>query len=57
MIPQIVYLILITIGIAISIREHGKTKTINCNATPIIIGTAIQILLLYFGGFFSCFVK
>lgn len=52
MIPQIIYLILLIIGIYGGICRHGKPQE-NYNFTHVLLGIFIQFLILLAGGFFK----
>jgi hypothetical protein len=51
-IPQIIYLILVFIGLLCSANKHGKIEG-NHNFWTTVASTIIVISLLYFGGFFD----
>jgi len=51
--PQVLILILMTIGIRTAVMEHGKQKTGTHNVWTFIIAAAIYQSLLYWGGFYS----
>lgn len=57
MIPQIIYLIIVVMRIGVVLKEHGKPQTGDHDATPVFIGIATQILLLWWGGFFDILLK
>lgn len=52
-IPQICYIVIITLGLGISLAKHGEPKEDNYNFFTALIGAAIQIGLLILGGFFG----
>ena len=51
--PQLTYLAIVCIGLGIGITQHGQVKTEKKNAWNIIIGTALQMAIMYCGGFFG----
>lgn len=51
-IPQILMIVIIAMGLGISMVEHGTPKTGKNNFFVSLIAYAIEIALLYFGGFF-----
>lgn len=51
-IPQICYIVLITLGLGISLAKHGEPKG-DYNFFTTLIAVAIQIGLLILGGFFG----
>ena len=53
MMPQIIYVILTILGMGIVIAKHGSPKEGNYNFLHSLIVTAIQISILYWGGFFD----
>ena len=52
-IPQVVYLVLIALSLGISISDHGKVRVKQENCVTSIIAAAIQLAVLYWGGFFD----
>ena len=50
--PQITLLILCFMGICMAWYGHGKTETKKGNARTTMIALAINLFLLYMGGFF-----
>lgn len=50
---QIIYLVLICMALGMSLVNHGKPKTGTNNFWISLLSAAIQIGLLYGGGFFS----
>ena len=52
-IPQMLYLILLLLGVGLAIGNHGKPKTGNENVWISIIGSGLVLALLFWGGFFS----
>jgi len=50
--PQIIYLIILTLGLGIQIANHGKPRS-NENAVAGLISSIIVLGLLYWGGFFT----
>ncbi len=50
--PQIIYLTLSAIGVGFVIAKHGQPQK-PINATAHLIGTAVVLAILYWGGFFS----
>ena len=51
--PQIIYLMLVAIGLGITIEEHGKPKDGINNFWATFIAQALTIALLVWGGFFK----
>lgn len=51
-IPQIIMIALIISSIVISIVNHGKKRE-PYNAYSVLIGAALEVALLYWGGFFG----
>ena len=51
-VPQICYIVIITLGLGISLAKHGEPKEDKYNFFNALIGSAIQIGLLILGGFF-----
>ena len=49
--PELIYLVLICLGLGVSIAQHGQM--VERDATSAIIGVVIVLSLLYWGGFFS----
>ena len=53
-IPQILIIVLYTLGVGISLAKHGEMEeSKKHNVVPTLIGTAIQVALLWWGGFFG----
>jgi len=50
--PQIIMIVLITLNVANSIFNHGKTKQIN-GASTLFIDLPLTVGILYWGGFFG----
>lgn len=50
--PQIIYIVLISIGLLTSANEHGKPRTPN-NFWAQLLASGIGIALLIWGGFFK----
>jgi hypothetical protein len=50
-VPQICYIVIITLGLGISLAKHGEPQG-DYNFFTTLIGAAIQIGLLILGGFF-----
>jgi hypothetical protein len=51
--PQIIYVFLLGIAITMGILNHGKPKEVTESFWPILIGIVIQVLLMWWGGFFG----
>jgi len=49
--PQIIYIVLLALGVGIAWNNHGKATTTNFWAT--LVSTAITVGLLIWGGFFK----
>jgi len=56
MIAQIIFLSLVFIGLLLAAYKHGKERS-NYNFWEILIGCIINLLLLWWGGFFNVFFK
>lgn len=52
-IPQIIIVILYALNIGIELTRHGEPKQGNHNAFYTLIGTAISVGILWWGGFFG----
>lgn len=50
---QIIYLVLIFIGVGIAIGKHGESRYETYNGWVTFISAVIQIAILAFGGFFG----
>ena len=57
MIPQIIYLLIIFIGLLIASNEHGKDKKGKHNFWTTLIAASLVLYLLYWGGFFDVILK
>ncbi len=57
MIPQIIYLSIAFIGLLYVANQHGKPKIGTYNIFTQLVGVALSMALLYFGGFFDVFFK
>ena len=53
MLPQIIYLILMGLGLGVSLSDHGKDKTGKHNFFVKFFATMLGLALLYWGGFFD----
>jgi len=53
MIPQLLILFFMTIGLTTNILKHGEKKNQEYNGWAYLIGAAINILILYYGGFWA----
>ena len=54
MIPQLIFLFLITMGLGIQITKHGQQKEASTyNGNTGMINYVITLILLYWGGFFN----
>lgn len=51
--PQIIVLVLYAMAIGIELPQHGETYMSKHNAFISMIGTALMLGLLWWGGFFS----
>ena len=56
MIPQLISIGLMTLGLGAAMAKHGEPKTSNYNVGVQIVSTVINITILYFGGFWDCFL-
>lgn len=54
--PQLILLSLTLIGIGVAIAKHKEPRE-PYNAWTIMAATAVQLWLLYMGGFFDCLLK
>jgi len=52
-VPQIIVIVLIAIGIGINLSKYGQPKTGTVDIFDVLIGPAITVGLLYWGGFFG----
>jgi hypothetical protein len=52
MAPQLIYLALMVLGLGVSLAKHGEPRS-PMNAGTHILGLAIAISLLWWGGFFD----
>ena len=57
MTAQIILLSMFLISGFIQANRHGKPKKCKESFWQWLIGFVINLLLLYFGGFFDCFIK
>lgn len=55
MMPQIILLAFYFISLGTILADHGREETKKRNKWRTIISLAIQLLLLWWGGFFDCF--
>jgi len=56
MIPQILYLSLIMLSLGINIAKHGQPRKPGTeNAWHTLVGAAISLTIMYYGGFFAVF--
>jgi len=51
--PQIIYICIVFLAMGIGLAEHGTPQKGNNNFTHSLIGNALTLGLLYWGGFFS----
>lgn len=51
--PQIIFLALYAVNIGINIGKHGEPRESKYNAWGTLIASAIAILILAWGGFFT----
>lgn len=51
--PQITYIVLTTLGIGLVLAKHGQPRTEKYNVWWSLIGTAMVLPILYYGGFFT----
>lgn len=54
MIPQLIMLGLMCIGLGVGLSKHGEAQARH-NIVIDLISVAVQLGLLYWGGFFDCF--
>lgn len=52
-VPQIIVIVLYALGIGIAMCKHGEARTDKYNFFTALISTAINIGLLWWGGFFG----
>ena len=50
--PQMILVVFYALGLGIAVSQHGKPKEGKTNAVYSLIGTAIVVGLLIWGGFF-----
>lgn len=50
--PQLIYLIMLALGLGIAMAKHGEPRPPH-DAGAALIGICIVLTLLYWGGFFS----
>jgi hypothetical protein len=50
--PQIIWLILNFVGIGVALSQHGQPRKGKHNFFATVIATFIEMLILYYGGFF-----
>lgn len=55
MIPQIILLALYFMSFGMTLSEHGKEETKKSNIWTTALSLILQLLLLWWGGFFDCF--
>jgi len=51
--PQFAYLALLTVGLGMTLQQHGKPKTGNESIWISLTASSIALFLLYMGGFFK----
>jgi len=51
--PQIIYLTLVGVGLLLSAYLHGKPKRGTENVFVTLVGQAMMVALLWWGGFFG----
>ena len=51
--PQIIMIVIFALGLFISLENHGKPKQGTDNFFLTLLGTAINIALLWWGGFWG----
>lgn len=51
--PQIIWIVLLALGLGISIQQHGQPKTGHHNFGVSLLGAALSAGILYWGGFFT----
>lgn len=52
-VPQIIMTIMFTINLAVSLVLHGEIKEEKVNFFAVLITSAIEVGILYWGGFFG----
>lgn len=58
MIPQLIYLAMVCLGLGIAFAQHGTIrKATTHNAWVSVFGTAVVMVILYYGGFFHPLFK
>jgi hypothetical protein len=55
--PQIIYILLFFVSLVVIGFRHGKEKKGEYNMIEDLIALAIQVGLMFWGGFFSVFFK
>ncbi len=54
---QIIYLMLVAVGLGVTIEQYGKPKTGTHTILSALIATALCLWLQYMGGFYDGFFK
>lgn len=55
--PQVVFLAMTLVGLGIALQRHGQPRTGTESIWGSLIGQAIVLGLMYWGGFFDCFFR
>ena len=50
---QIIYLVLLSVGLLVAANQHGKPKTGKTNFFITLFASAVSFCIFYFGGFFK----
>lgn len=51
--PQLIWLILLALGLGINLAKHGEKRTDKYNFWSSLIGAIISFWIVYAGGFFN----
>lgn len=52
-IPQIIFTAWLLLGLGIMMAKHGEPREGKCNFWSGLLSTALQVILLYCGGFYG----
>lgn len=52
-IPQIIWIVLVIMGLGVEMAQHGKPRTGKHNFWTMLISFGLSIWILYAGGFFG----
>ena len=51
-IPQVIMIVILSAGLGLSLAKHGEPYDSNHNFFTSLIVTIVEVLILYYGGFF-----